>query len=302
MAIVVEATTTSAFATGSTSFSQNRPTGTTNGDLLIAFVFTGNDNGTTDLTVSSAPAGWTLEEHTMTTIAGGSNNPVNVYTYSKIASSEPSSWTWTLSSSGASLYYAGAIMRISGTEFVSAVKDESTVDNDDTPSFSSGVTPLGSNNLLFMATIATDISSGSQATSGYAITTDDPTWTELLDTQNDTTGNTLLASVAYASRSQSTATGNWTVTFSTGSGFADSASQLFCITEPVNANGNHTHLEMSSDIFAHTISVGTTANHSLLEMSSSIFTNSGKAQSKVIWTDEDKPTQPTWTDETRPNV
>ena len=237
MAVTVESTTTSAFSSGSTSFSQNRPTGTTDGDLLVAIVFTGNDNGTTDLTVSSAPSGWTLVEQTKTTISGGSNNPVNVYTYEKIASSEPSSWTWTLSTSGSQYYYAGSVFRISESSGITA-SDEDTVDNNDSPSFTTGLTPTGANNLFIMATVATDISSGGHSTSSYAITTDNPTWTELLDTQSDTTGTTILASVAYATRSESTSTGNWSCAFSTSSGFADSASQLHSITTELDVTTN----------------------------------------------------------------
>lgn len=297
MAIVVESTTTAPFASGSTSFSQNRPTGTTNGDLLVAFVFTGNDNGTTNLTVSSAPSGWTLARPVTTqTINGGSNNPVNVYVYTKIASSEPSSWTWTLSSSGASLWYAGAIMRISGASAITD-SDDATVLNSPTPSFSGGVTPVSTNNLVFMATIATDVSSSATTTSAYAIATDNPSWTELLDSQNDTAGSTIHASVAYALRTQSTTTGNWTLTYSTGSAM-DTASQIFIITEPVTGtitlDTPGTLTLSGNEINFITESFLTITSPGTLTLSGNDHTVAG--EQKTAWSNDNKPST-TWTNE-----
>ena len=65
----------------------NRPTGTANGDFLLAHFFTVS-------TVSSVPAGWLPLGSA--TIAGGT-----LYVYYKFASGEPASWTWGTASSGA---------------------------------------------------------------------------------------------------------------------------------------------------------------------------------------------------------
>lgn len=68
------------------SISVTKPAGTTNGDLLIAIV-----GGTQ----SSTPAGWT----SIGSAASGSSSLGTCYAYYKIASSEPSSYTFTLNSS-----------------------------------------------------------------------------------------------------------------------------------------------------------------------------------------------------------
>lgn len=68
-----------------TSVTVSMPAGTTDGDLLVAVV---NALGTPTIT---APAGWTLVE----TVDAGSTMRSAVY--HKTASSEPASWTWTLS-------------------------------------------------------------------------------------------------------------------------------------------------------------------------------------------------------------
>jgi hypothetical protein len=297
MAIVVESTTTAPFATGSTSFVQNRPTGTADGDLLVAFVFTGEDNGTTDLTVTGVPAGWSLVRAETTIDAGSGNNPAYVYVYSKIASSEPASWTWTLSSSDSSLWYAGAVMRVSGAMAITD-SDDATVSNSPTPAFTGGVTPAGVNNLLFMATIATGVSSSATTVSGYAITTSNPSWTELLDSQNDTVGSTLLASIAYATRSQDTATGNWTLTYSTGSAM-DSASQLFCITEPVNGTGTFEHLAIEPVLFKPIGESGTTGTHAHIEVEPILHKPNKVTSVNPRWTDQEKPATPTWANQER---
>lgn len=63
-----------------------RPTGTVNGDFLLAYFYSVNP-------VSVVPSGWTLLNYQAGT--GG-----YLYIYYKFASSEPANWTWTLSASG----------------------------------------------------------------------------------------------------------------------------------------------------------------------------------------------------------
>lgn len=63
----------------------NRPTGTANGDALYACVFTAANS--TNPSINSVPAGWTQ----LDTVAAGNDR---MYTYWKIASGEPTTWTW----------------------------------------------------------------------------------------------------------------------------------------------------------------------------------------------------------------
>lgn len=74
-------------AANSTTVSPAVPTGTTNGDLILAFVAVSNTD------TVSAPAGWTpVAQHT------GAN--LRAYLWRRVASSEPASYTFTANTSG----------------------------------------------------------------------------------------------------------------------------------------------------------------------------------------------------------
>lgn len=82
--------------TAGTSIVVSRPTGTTDGHVLVAFV------AMTNLATVTPPAGWNLigsqDASTNTRIAA----------YYKVASSEPTSWTWTLGSAQRNWGWVGA--------------------------------------------------------------------------------------------------------------------------------------------------------------------------------------------------
>lgn len=71
-----------------TSLTLNRPTGTTDGDLLVAVI------NLASLSTITAPSGWVLVHDTQHSSGAG-----HVSTYYKVASSEPASWSWTFASS-----------------------------------------------------------------------------------------------------------------------------------------------------------------------------------------------------------
>lgn len=227
MAIVVEATATHNWATGSTTFTVTKPTGTVDGDFLVVVIGTASDGST--LVVSGVPSGWTLKQETVNTPTAAT---ARVYIYYKIASSEGASWDWTLNTSGATHFYAGCALRISGTNQINS-SDDGTDVNDETPEFVGGVTPLGANGLLIMAMSAIDATS-STTVSGYAITTSNPSWTEVIDTYEAAVPDASFA-VAYAIRPEATATGNWTLTFSAGTTM-DTCSILSFLPAVVNIN------------------------------------------------------------------
>lgn len=221
--ISVDATSTLAWETGSATITLSKPTGTVDGDLLVACIGVTENDSSTD-TIDSVPSGWTLSKSSI-----NSDNTVKprLYTYYKVASSEGASWDWTATSS--SSYHAGVVYRISGARSASPITaiDDGKDSNDATPEFTGGVTPEFSG-LLIMSTVATDASTAGTTTSGYAITTDNPSsWTETLDTYEGDAPDCHMSSV-YASRSETTATGDWTLTYSAGS-VMDTVSQLMTI-------------------------------------------------------------------------
>jgi hypothetical protein len=84
--------------TAGTAVTVNKPSGTTDGDCLIAYIAAA---GAPTIT---PPAGWDLVPSTP--VASGSN--VTLWAYSKIASSEGASWTWTLGTSLRNWGWVGA--------------------------------------------------------------------------------------------------------------------------------------------------------------------------------------------------
>jgi len=95
------ASTTNGATTGTTA-TGNKPSGTLDNDFLIAVV----TSSAATITVTTVPTGWTLVQD--------DPNPVDfsIWTYIKIAASEPASWDWILSVDGAwrvdVLAYSGA--------------------------------------------------------------------------------------------------------------------------------------------------------------------------------------------------
>lgn len=66
------------------------PTGTANGDVMLAFVSTSRQNDT----MNTTPAGWTLLD------TNPSNAVGTIMTYYRVASSEPASYTWVWQTGG----------------------------------------------------------------------------------------------------------------------------------------------------------------------------------------------------------
>jgi hypothetical protein len=79
-------------SSSSTSLTPNKPTGTVDGDYMLACVTCVSSNS-----VSSAPSGWTL------LYGPATFDDTVMRVYGKLASGEGASWTWTMSNSGVSL-------------------------------------------------------------------------------------------------------------------------------------------------------------------------------------------------------
>lgn len=83
------------------------PPGVVNGDILFAFIRSGRGSGTT----VTPPSGWTQQVFSNT-------DPV-VYAFSRVASSEPASYTWTRSGNNGN--FEGVMAAISGASSVFTV-------------------------------------------------------------------------------------------------------------------------------------------------------------------------------------
>lgn len=204
MAVTLESVQTGAYADGTLTIT--KPVSLAVGDLMVAVV---HGNTTGGITI---PSGWTG----LTSVAVGAA-VTDLITYYKIATStevSASNFSWTVAGGQ---YIGGAIMRITGHHSSNpvAVFATDTEVTTATPTFTSTVTPNTANSIILFF-LGTYLNSATTRTaSTYAIVTSNPTWTEQLDiTTSAMGGATYQTSFASATRPQTTATGNATVTLS----------------------------------------------------------------------------------------
>ena len=262
----------------------DKPSGTIDGELLIAFV--SGTGGTLSATLNTVPSGWTL-------INGDSGDGRNLYAYYKIASSEPSSWNWVWSTS---LNLAGSVLRISDFSSASPIDTSSVSSHTGSPSlvFTNAITPSSGDGLLLFGLCANNTSN--VGATGYAIATNNPSWTERADIAN---GTSQVFALASAQRPQTTSTGNASATVS-GGGTTDARGILVYVNLERNANGNHAILTSPHEIFPTSISVGTTSSHTILTSPHEIFINRGKISidNDLRWSSQEKGSK-NWTDQTK---
>jgi hypothetical protein len=178
----------------------NKPTGTVDGDLMLALV----QLSRLGVTVS-APAGWTLVDSDTAT--------AGTHLFKKVASGEGSTFTFT-ASVGGNTAAVGIVISlydtVSGSPVVGPFTE--TVDGSaDTTADNTGVTPTLSPGSLLLACMG---GPGAATTfSAYAVANNNPTWTEAKDNSNTFAGETCSAAVAYATgRDLITATGAFSAT------------------------------------------------------------------------------------------
>lgn len=290
MAATVESTSNTAWSTGSSTLTLTKPSGAVDGDFLVAVV-AGADNGGGTPTVSSVPSGWTLEDSIQNTSAAD----VTLYIYSKIADSEGSSWNWTIGTSAD--YRGGGVYRISGGDQITST-DKGTANNNPNPSYGTGITPVGQS-LIIMAMAATDVVTNPTTVSNYAITTDNPSWTEAFDLYNTNSPDMSLAS-AYAHRTQTSATGAWSLSFSAGS-VQDSCSIIMTIPDVTDVN---TSIDTAGilTLSGNDITVKLDRNTSI--DAAGILTLGGNdvtisTQERTAFTNQNKSSSPSWSNQSK---
>lgn len=295
MAVVYESVQTTAFATKSSGGTVviAKPTGLALNDFLVVHLSQVVASGSN--ADWNTPSGWTLLLNQNE--SGNANSEARLTVFYKIADSgDVAASNFTFTTNTAACLAGGALYRISGGSSITGAIDGET--NTATPTFTNTVTPSFANSvMLFLATGASAaFTTGS--VSGYAITTDNPTWTEVYDFSgsegvvNGTNRQGVMAG-AIASRPETTATGNSTCTFVSQT--QNNVGAIVVIYPRVSANGNHTILTVNSEIFTHSISVGTTANHAILTQPHEIFNQNGKIEENR-WTNTEKGTK-AWTNQ-----
>jgi hypothetical protein len=207
----------------STAITLTTPTGTADGDLLLTIIFS---SGTA--APSSVPSGWTFIR---SNDSSGAATQASLHSYYKIASSEPADYSWTSSGNPS----GGMILRITGHDSSpidnstgAGVQGSGAVGNNTTAG--STMTPSRVNELIIMAAIVFNTDLATPSLSGWEISTDNPSWTELYDNAlNSGSGNNWVMGLAYATRPQTSATGSPIFDYTPGGGDR-SAAQTILIT------------------------------------------------------------------------
>ena len=190
-----------ASATTGTSAQVNKPTGTAEDDFMIALLVSTIGSDTDGSTMFSAPSGWTSEHNYTQTAPSGQH----VYIYWKVAgASEPSSYTWTWTSSCG---WVAQISTFRGVDTTSPIHVEGTVNQETSASpMSPSVTTTVDNSMIWLY----DMSDGSAVPAGGGA----PSGTTWVDqTEVATPGNGLGISTAYFVQASAGGTGNqdWTL-------------------------------------------------------------------------------------------
>jgi hypothetical protein len=202
MAVAVQTIKTKSVVTG-TNLAIDKPTGLASGDLMVVFC--------DDLLNSTIapPADWNTIYNQSDT-----NQGIKVAVFWKIATAgdaAASTFTFTRTDGTTDYPFSGGMYRITGHHATTPIGANSFAQqgNTATPVYT-GVTPPA-NSLLLIYTMK----SGGGTTGSYAIATSNPaSWTEAWDFVAGVGGASMLIASAYASRPESSATGNASLTFS----------------------------------------------------------------------------------------
>lgn len=126
-----------------------RPTGTADGDLLVAVIFSDSGAATTDIT---APAGWAVSGSPGTGPGGAKG-----WVYTKTASSEPATWSWNLNNATANAVHT---LRITGASGVEVVPSWGGSGSSSTSHVAPSISPASTDALLVCAAYAIVASAG----------------------------------------------------------------------------------------------------------------------------------------------
>jgi len=206
MAVVVESVSSAAInGSSGTSLTITKPTGLAVGDLMICFL-----GGPNDWNINTA-TNW----NGLTQAQSTEGNQLTSKAQWKIADSADvaaSNFTFTISTSSG---FTGYILRISGHDATTPINAQSNVNSDSdtsTPSIANTITPSVANCLIICAWWESD---NQNSFSNYAIATSSPSFTPQTDASGTVagTGRGMSRACATGTRSQTTATGNASVTF-----------------------------------------------------------------------------------------
>jgi hypothetical protein len=194
-----------------------KPSGLVAGDLLIGgFV-------STDGVDYNTPSGWT------SLISSTADSTVVLRVFYKFAdSADEAATNFTFTASGTTAC-GGGLIRVTGATEIDVSTSQAFANNSSTTKTATGVTPtLGS--LLYIIFASASGNATNPAFSNYAMVTSNPSWSEAYDVN----GNNIGTAAGYATRTQSTATGNYSVDVSNQNASTDSNTALVVVSDRVD--------------------------------------------------------------------
>lgn len=208
-----------------------KPSGLAAGDLLIGFCSQRNSSGAWD-----TPSGWTL----IVNQSGPGDLEISIF--AKVASAgdaAASDFTFTYSPSSNKVevvLYAVSGTFASTNNIYTQTLQATTEAVTDTVRSTSGIIPAAANSLMIMYfyTVCTD--SDNNAYSSYALQTDDTTWTERADMQDNGGTNVVRIGTATATRSAVTDTGYFEASIGSGGLGSELFGALLAINDTANAS------------------------------------------------------------------
>ena len=264
-----------------------KPAGLAAGELMIAVI----SYSDTVETQFFALTGWT--SHTLSQESGDLVTTI-LWKVADAGDAAASDFTFTKTAGDEVVNLCAALMRITGSGFSglgNITAADSGISSDAAAVYTGGVTPTANSLLIMIAT-----SGGTTATaSTYAIVTSDPTWTERAElTSIDSSPDNNLV-IATAVRTEATATGNFSLTWSADPG--ESVGFLFSIQESTNVTVSPSVITATLSVQAPTVSGGATVSPAVITMTATIqaptvtltdpkWTNTDK--SSTSWVNQDK--------------
>lgn len=262
------------------------PSGLQVGDLMIACCLGRNSNAIT-------ATGWTSQEGL--TVAGDTSRRAEAL-YKVADADDVSNGQTSFGQSGGQVE-AGVILRTTGGDTANLVSASATNGADaSTFTETASVTPATVDSLMIMFW-GSRLNSGAISASGYAIATNDPSWTERADAQVTSAGNGVFGiHVATATRAETTASGDSSITYS--GTVEQTAVILMSLGLPsnvsvtgdtgiINVVGNEGEVAANADVSGTTRTINVVGNEGTVVTSDSKVNNKDKNAASNV-TNKDK--------------
>lgn len=274
-----------------------KPSGLAAGDLMIAFCSQVNTPGSWN-----TPSGWTslgaittpgdLDVSVFAKKADSSDAAASDFTFTYSASSKVEAVLYAVSGTFASTSNIYAQSIIAATEAVTDVLRGAT-----------GITPYSASSLLIMYIYGGFSDSDNNSISNYLVQTDNPTWTERAEIQDNGGTNTVRIGTATATRTEVTDTGYFQADISTGAiNASGNVGVLLAIQDTANGSVSPSVISMVASVEAPTAtgsSAVTIASPVGITATVPSVTATG-GTNDALWKNQDKPSAGSITNQDKP--